>query len=446
MHTFNQITKYSISPKRYFFLTLLFLGLSLGLAWAQGGDTTATDGEGEASTEEATATGDQPSPEVLAKGEELWENNCTSCHALTEEVVVGPGLYNVWERTPSREWRINWIKNSQAMVQAGDDYAVKIFNEYNQNVMTSFPWPTEDIEAVLDYIKVASVEAMNPPKADGGGGDGEEPVVGTNPALGNYFNILLGVMVLVLALIVVVLILMLSILKRFIEQKEGGQAAEVGAGEDEEKSSFNLGKLVQNRAFINGVGLVFTLVVLKAVLDSLIGVGIQQGYAPTQPIPFSHKLHAGMYEIDCNYCHTGVNKGKSAVIPSANICMNCHNAIKRESPYIKKIYEHIENDEPIEWVRVHNLPDLAYFNHAQHVNVAGLECENCHGEIKQMEVVQQRAPLTMGWCINCHRQTIMDHAEDNEYYDRLIEYHDANSNNPMTVENIGGLECSKCHY
>jgi hypothetical protein len=125
--------------------------------------------------------------------------------------------------------------------------------------------------------------------------------------------------------------------------------------------------------------------------------------------------------------------------------MNCHNAIKKESPEIQKIYKAIETDTPIEWVRVHNLPDLAYFNHAQHTNVGGIQCQQCHGEIEKMEVVQQRSSLTMGWCIDCHRKTNVN-AKDNAYYDKLVELHKSEGGKELKVANIGGLECSKCHY
>jgi len=125
--------------------------------------------------------------------------------------------------------------------------------------------------------------------------------------------------------------------------------------------------------------------------------------------------------------------------------MNCHNAIKTESPYIKRIYNAIERNEPIQWVRIHNLPDLAYFNHAQHVKVGGIECVTCHGPIQEMEVVQQYSSLTMGWCINCHRETVVK-TDGNAYYDKLVKMHAENSKDPLKVVNIGGLECSKCHY
>jgi hypothetical protein len=202
----------------------------------------------------------------------------------------------------------------------------------------------------------------------------------------------------------------------------------------------------------------FTAVVFKNVIDGLYSVGVAQGYMPTQPIAYSHKLHAGTYQINCNYCHTSVYKGKSANIPSANICMNCHNAIKTESPEIAKIYEAIGWDpesrsyiegyeqKPIEWVRIHNLPDLAYFNHSQHTNVGGIDCQTCHGPIQEMEVVYQYSTLTMGWCINCHRETEVNTA-DNAYYDKLVELHEeSKAVGNLKVEDIGGLECSRCHY
>jgi len=195
----------------------------------------------------------------------------------------------------------------------------------------------------------------------------------------------------------------------------------------------------------------------KTVIDGLYSIGVQQNYQPKQPIAFSHKLHAGAYEINCKYCHTGAMKGKQANIPSPNICMNCHSQIKQESPEIQKIYAAIGYDvktasytgkqKPIEWVRIHNLPDLAYFNHSQHVNVGGIECQTCHGPIEEMEVVKQYSLLTMGWCIDCHRKTNVNN-EGNAYYDKLVQVHEASKGkgNKMKVEDIGGLECSKCHY
>lgn len=193
-------------------------------------------------------------------------------------------------------------------------------------------------------------------------------------------------------------------------------------------------------------------------------VGVQQGYAPTQPINFSHKIHAGQYEMDCKYCHSTVEKSKSASIPSLNTCMNCHKYIKaaekyngKTSPEIQKIYnaigfdgdnmEYIEGYEqkPIEWIRIHNLPDLAYFNHSQHVVVGKVECQTCHGPIKEMEKVYQYSNLQMGWCIDCHRERGID-SENNDYYEEAHKNMLAEGKDYITVADNGGLECSKCHY
>ena len=252
--------------------------------------------------------------------------------------------------------------------------------------------------------------------------------------------IMIGLVV-VLILILVVLGLIIGVLKKYLKTKEGLTE------EDQEiiDQKVDLKEFAQSNAFLGIVAFVFTAIVLKSAIDGLFTVGVQQGYQPTQPIAFSHEIHAGQYEIDCNYCHTGVRKSKSANIPSANICMNCHSAIKTESKEIQKIYAAVENDTPIEWVRIHNLPDLAYFNHAQHVEVGGLECQTCHGPIEEMDVVYQYSPLTMGWCINCHRETDVN-TRGNAYYDKLVKLHSETSKDPMKVEDIGGLECSKCHY
>ena len=193
-------------------------------------------------------------------------------------------------------------------------------------------------------------------------------------------------------------------------------------------------------------------------------VGVQQGYAPTQPINFSHKIHAGQYEMDCKYCHSTVEKSKSASIPSLNTCMNCHKYVKaaekyngKTSPEIQKIYnaigydgdnmEYIEGYEqkPIEWVRIHNLPDLSYFNHSQHVVVGKVECQTCHGPIEEMEKVYQFSTLQMGWCIDCHRERGID-SENNDYYEEAHKNMLAEGKDYITVAENGGLECSKCHY
>jgi hypothetical protein len=248
----------------------------------------------------------------------------------------------------------------------------------------------------------------------------------------------------------IILGLIVNALKRFLNQKElTAEDAEVV------NSPYTFSSITRSTGFIFLVTFLVASIGFKTVIDGLYSIGVQQDYQPKQPIAFSHKLHAGSYEIDCKYCHTGVMKGKQANIPSPNICMNCHTQIKQESPEIQKIYSAIGYDpktasytgkqKPIEWVRIHNLPDLAYFNHAQHVNVGGIECQTCHGPIQEMEVVKQYSLLTMGWCIDCHRKTDVN-TKDNAYYDKLNELHLSAKKSKMKVEDIGGLECAKCHY
>ncbi|EAY29036.1 cytochrome c3 family protein [Microscilla marina] len=420
-------SKNRLNYLKYLSVWAFALLLIPGALWAQ--DSTKTGGGGD-----------------VEAGKTLFDNNCQQCHSPGADVIVGPGLKGIMDRR-SMEWLIPWVKNSAKVIASGDPYAVKLYNKYNKTAMQSFNLSDEEIKNIFAYV-----QAYKP-----GGNKDEQTTPGQTTAnagggQSNYFNLVLGVLVFVLILILAVLFLIISVLRRYLNQQENE-----GKLDEEDKEilheKFNIGKVLRHPALLGGVAAIFLLVFAQAGLDTLLSVGVQQGYAPTQPIPFSHKLHAGQYEIGCEYCHTGVRKGKNAGIPSANICMNCHNAVKQGSPSMQKIYAAIENNKPIEWVRVHNLQDFAYFNHSQHTVVGGIECETCHGEIKEMEVVQQQSPLTMGWCIDCHRKTVVEGAKDkgdgkakNAYYDRLLEIHQKDSKKPITVENIGGLECGKCHY
>ncbi|MFY1829731.1 cytochrome c3 family protein [Myxococcus fulvus] len=133
-------------------------------------------------------------------------------------------------------------------------------------------------------------------------------------------------------------------------------------------------------------------------------VNNQQGHMPAQPVAFSHAVHAGQYELDCQYCHVGAEQSRHAGVPSASVCMNCHTQVKKDSPEIQKVAAAVAANAPIQWVRVHRLPDHAFFNHASHVT-AGLKCQTCHGAVEQMVRVEQVEPMTMGWCLDCHRKT-----------------------------------------
>jgi mono/diheme cytochrome c family protein len=381
---------------------------------------------------------------AISAGEALFNGNCKSCHRVHQK-LVGPALTGVQDRVPSVAWILEWVKNPAKKIASGDEYANKIYNEYNKSQMTAFTSYTDaQILSILAYVK-----ATPPPPVDGGGNKDDKKQ--ENPGVpAGYLNAILGGMILILILMVVILGLIVNALKKFLNQKE--------LSEDDEQivnSPYTFASVTKSAGFIFLVTFIVAAVGFKTTIDGLYSIGVQQDYQPKQPIAFSHKLHAGAYEINCKYCHTGVLKGKQANIPSPNICMNCHTQIKQESPEIQKIYSAIGYDvktasysgkqKPIEWVRIHNLPDLAYFNHAQHVNVGGIECQTCHGPIQEMEVVKQYNLLTMGWCIDCHRKTEVN-TKDNAYYDKLNELHSSAKKSKMKVEDIGGLECAKCHY
>ncbi len=437
------LTKFLNRVLFFFLLTAAFSFSHLSYGQTE---TTAADTVAAAADDAATADasgGEIPTAAAnISAGEELFKGNCASCHKIDQK-LVGPALANVYDRAPSIDWIVSFIQNSQKVIATGDEYAVNLYNEYNQTQMTAFPsFSREDILNILGYIKQETeakpaATAAAVPGADGGGVTGAQgPAIYTTS-----LNAIMIGLIIVLALILVVLVLITTVLKKYLLQKDDI------AEEDREiiTRQVNVGNLFKSTTFIFLATFIFAAVAFKVVINQLFAVGVQIEYTPTQPIAFSHKLHAGQYEIDCQYCHTGVRKSKNANIPSPNICMNCHSAIKTESPEIQKIYAAFENNRPIEWVRVHNLPDLAYFNHSQHVQVGNIECQTCHGQIQEMEVVGQAKLLTMGWCIDCHRQTDVN-AKGNAYYDKLVELHSEVSKDGMKVEDIGGLECSKCHY
>ncbi len=401
-------------------------------------DSSAAAGASPAAT--ASAGGD------VEKGKTLFVNNCQQCHNTSDETLVGPGLKGVRQRTPGEDWLVKWINNSSSVIASGDAYAVSIYTKYNKTQMTSFPSLSPgDIKNILDYVDSASqpVVVAGPATPTG---TTPAPQAGSTNGPSELFTFVLAALLVVMLLVLGVLLVVVTILAKAVNPTGAVTETEApSATPFMERLRLGIVNTVNNPTVRSVVLWGFMFIATKESIDGLYSIGIQQGYAPKQPIAYSHKLHAGQYKIDCNYCHTGVNKGKSAHIPSANVCMNCHGVIKKESPEIQKIYAAIEQNRPIEWVRVHNLPDLAYFNHAQHVNVGNVQCATCHGEIEKMEVVEQRSSLTMGWCIDCHRKTDVN-TKGNAYYDKLVALHAKESHEPLKVANIGGLECSKCHY
>lgn len=383
--------------------------------------------------------------ETIQAGKSLFNANCTACHQLDQN-AIGPALRGVTDRREV-EWAKNFIRNSQQVIQSGDPVATALFAEFNNTVMPAMPFLSEDdLNNLLSYIEYGDKVVEAPAGETVQGVEGATQTSGGDGIPNEYLTIILGVLVVILLLILVVLGLIISVLTKYLNNNE--KLDEDDKEIVNQKTDFK--KILRSDGFIFIITAIVVALVGKSAIDGLYSIGIQQGYAPSQPIAYSHQLHAGEYEIPCQYCHTGVEIGKSANIPSANICMNCHTYIQNVggqegiSPEIAKIHEAVNTNTPIEWVRVHNLPDLAYFNHSQHVKVGGVECQTCHGPVEEMEVVSQHSSLTMGWCIDCHRQTDIV-TQGNEYYDKLVQLH-SDTDEELKVKDIGGLECAKCHY
>ncbi|QCX01234.1 c-type cytochrome [Aggregatimonas sangjinii] len=424
-------------------------------------------------TEEAVA----PAQEAAAgsdadpvKGKSLFNQNCAACHALNRK-MTGPALANVETRLAEeegldKEWLYRWIKNSPGMIKSGDAYAVKIYNEYNQAAMTAFPTlSNEDIDNILAYT--AAPTPPPPPPPPGGEVD---VAVGATSGISN--EIILGALVLVFGMLVFMLFAVNKTLRRIAEAN--GVVVEQEA---------TVKRKPIWKAFVQNQFLVLVTVIFLLLGSAyfaygwMMQVGVDQGYAPIQPIHYSHKIHAGVNKIECKYCHSSARVSKHSGIPSLNVCMNCHKSIYEykgtaDGPSqedlangytnefytkeIKKLYKAVGWDEenqkytgesePVEWVRIHNLPDFAYFNHSQHVSVAGIECQTCHGPVEEMEIMYQYSPLTMGWCINCHRETNVK-VEGNAYYEKIhAELSKKYGVENLTAAQMGGLECGKCHY
>ncbi|MEZ4721978.1 MAG: cytochrome c3 family protein [Flavobacteriales bacterium] len=396
------------------------------------------------------------SPVSAQDGEALFKANCTACHKIDKK-MIGPALKGArtkWaERTGGDESIISWVKNSQGYIKSsGDSYAKNLFAEFNNSVMTPMALSDDEVLAVLDYV-----DNYVEPVATGGGevtSGGEVVTESADPTLW-------------LILIVVILFVVFRVLwgvsknlESLNRQKDGDAAAE-----EVDFIGYLVNYFKKNQALTVIVIVVIAAYITVLGWDWLNGVGVYQSYQPKQPIWFSHKIHAGQNGINCVYCHNSAEKGKAAGIPSVNICMNCHMGVpegkQTGTKEIAKIYDAIGWDpdklqyiegyeqKPIEWVRIHNLQDFVYFNHSQHVVVGKQECQTCHGPIEEMDEVYQYSELTMGWCINCHRETDVT-MEGNGYYERihddLVEKHKEEGLESFKVEHIGGLECVKCHY
>ena len=211
-------------------------------------------------------------------------------------------------------------------------------------------------------------------------------------------------------------------------------------------------KIVKYR-FIHAVILLIGIAVhLNIAVVEAENLSRTQNYAPDQPIKFSHKVHAGDNQTDCRYCHSIADYSKSAGIPSNDLCLKCHNVVlsgRNSGKFeINKIHRADKSGKSVEWIRVHNLPDHAFFSHSQHVNAGQVECETCHGPVAEMDILKQFTDLSMGWCVNCHRDTKINF-QGNHYYKSYKELNDmlqSGKIDSVTVEQVRGIDCSKCHY
>ncbi|EGD34896.1 MULTISPECIES: c-type cytochrome [unclassified Capnocytophaga] len=406
------------------------------------------------------------------KGKDLFKANCAACHKL-EGKLVGPPLGGITEKR-SAEWLHKWIKNSKTLIDAGDKDAVAVFEEYNKVPMLAYETilSDQDIDNVLAYVTDPSkAEAAATPAAPAtdqatagtatSGGDTPAPVAKEKGKGSLMLVLLLGCVVLLLVFVFVIIKSNREIRKLAKENN-----SEAYLKQSKYYPLWNI--FVKNKIIVGTLIVVLFFSSTYFAFGYLMQVGIDQGYQPIQEIHYSHKIHAGDNQIDCKFCHSAARTSKTAGIPSLNVCMNCHKTIDEytgpvTAEYtkefydgeIKKLYDAVGWDaenarytgvqKPVKWTRIHNLPDHVYFNHSQHVTAANIACQQCHGDVQTMEVVEQHAPLTMGWCINCHRTTNVDDA--NPYYEKIHEQLAKKyGKEKLTIAELGGLECGKCHY
>jgi mono/diheme cytochrome c family protein len=389
-------------------------------------------------------------------GKALFQANCASCHNPIKD-ATGPALQGITGRAPSTEWIHKWVKNSAAVIASGDKYANGIYTKWNKTAMTAFPnLKEEEIDAIIKYVEEYKAPTAAPAGGDTAGSSAKE-------ADNTWLYVLVTIVLAVLALILIRI------------NKGLHKVANTEQGIPNKKDV----PLKRNKVFIAVVGILLFILAGYWMVNGGVEMGRQQNYMPKQPIFYSHKVHAGINQINCQYCHAGVNDSRQAMIPSTNVCMNCHKQISEYTgeqlfdhegnkidgtAQIQELYKYAGWDPakkeykrdnqgkilatPIKWTKIHNLADFVYFNHSQHVRVGKVQCQTCHGPIQEMDEVKQFESLSMGWCINCHRETKVDF-QNNNYYSIFEKYHQEikdGKRDGVTEAELGGLECQKCHY
>ncbi|MFD0861011.1 c-type cytochrome [Sungkyunkwania multivorans] len=390
----------------------------------------------------------------VAAGKSLFNLNCAACHNPYKD-MTGPALNGVTSKY-EREWLYKWINNNAALIASGDADAIAA-SEWSPTAMNAFPLlTTTEMDNILAYVEQPKPEPVVAAAPAGGG------AVTGGSGISN--ELILGALVLIFGLLVMMLFLVNKTLRRIAE----ANGVEI---EEEAEKRLPLWKAFVQNQFLVLVSTIFLLLAgAYFAYGYLMQIGVDQGYEPVQPIHYSHRIHAGENKIECKYCHSSARVSKHSGIPALNVCMNCHKYIgevaaetlaEGQQEYgidynaeIQKLYKAVGWDgqqytgesQPVKWVRIHNLPDFVYFNHSQHVEVAEVECQTCHGPVEEMEIMYQYSSLTMGWCINCHRETNIK-VEGNEYYAKIhAELSKKYGVEKLTAAEMGGLECGKCHY
>jgi mono/diheme cytochrome c family protein len=422
-----------------------------------------------------------------AKGEQLFNANCAACHKIDNSVLAAPGLGGIAERWgASEELLVLWIQNPQAAAATGDKYIKSLVDRYvgTYGWMSAQAVSAADVADIMAYVQNPPVKVASETPA----GDECPTIDDLNPKETNSSATIWFIILFVLFLIIAVSASNVRFsLRNAMRESEGKDRLEPESyGTQIRKWAWN------NLVFVSLIGVFVVAYLVTVGYQQAMEVGVYEGYNPEQPIQFWHSIHACENEIDCQYCHSSASKSKHAGIPSVNVCMNCHKGIKEGKRWgdkeIGKIYAAIGFDpatgnykedyeeQPIVWNKVHNLPDHVYFNHSQHVTVGGLECQNCHGDVQKFKsgriapveeinalindyptLIQLSKPtLTMGWCIECHNKASVDLASSGYYeeiHNRMKESIRGNEelrkylgDDNVTVKELGGWECSKCHY